>query len=96
MKIILMLLYYEVGFFYRLGINIDLKLLSNTQAKRLGMKNPCLYMRPKFLGRILLVGFGKIVTYQSLIHGKAFGDKPTRGFVAQNFPGNRITKRQKK
>jgi hypothetical protein len=95
MKLILMMLYTTFGFFYRLGFR-NAKLLDGLQARGIGMKTPCIYVEPKMVARIFLIPYAKILKSLSSMHKRRFGSVPTKGFIEQQVPGSKITKREKK
>jgi hypothetical protein len=71
-------------------------ILEDSYAKKLGMKSPCIYVKPGYLERLILPLYDKTVVMQTFAHTFRFGDKPSRGFVEQDFPGSRITKHPRK
>jgi hypothetical protein len=59
------------------------------------MKSPCLYLKTKVLGKIMMILFSRIITGMNYVQKRKFGDKPTRVFPNQNFPGSRVTRRKR-
>lgn len=96
-EMLLALLYRTLNWVFDRGMHFrSLKILEDSEARKLGMKSPCIYVKPGYTERILLPIYNKIIQVQSSIHMRKFGKRPSEGFREQNFPGNQITKHPKK
>jgi hypothetical protein len=93
-KTLFLMVYQQAKVFYNLGFS--LVLISKTKAKQLGVKSPCIYIKPKLTGKILLIVFSKIIQTLALVNTRKFGNYPSRGFKSQNFPGSIVSKKKLK
>ncbi len=93
MKGLLLLVFFEIRLFFRMGLKKTF-LLSNSKAKDLKMKSPCIFIETGFVGKIQLALFSKFLPLLRLYSDKKFADNPTRGFKEKKFPGANISKKK--
>jgi len=93
-KAIVLFVFYEIRLFYGIGLK-RVTLLSNTKAKRLGMKSPCIFIETGLVGTVQLVVFSKLLPVIRYYSVQSFGDSPSRGFKEQGFPGAVISKKNR-
>ena len=74
----------------------EAEILQDSEARKIGMKSPCIYVRLGRLERLLLPLYDKAFLMESLVNRVMYGEKPSRGFREQNFPGSQITKHERK
>lgn len=98
MKMLLVVLYRVIRAVYAVGFksSVRAKILENSEARKLGMKSPCIYVKPEVIEKLFLPQYGKIIQLQNLIHMFKFGEKTTKGFREKHFPGIQVTKHPKK
>lgn len=67
-------------------------LLSNTKAKSLNMKSPCIFIETNFVGKSQLAIFSKIIKTMNYFSLRRFGNLPSKGYKNQKYPGAIISK----
>ncbi|MEM3572844.1 MAG: hypothetical protein QXW80_03945 [Candidatus Micrarchaeia archaeon] len=96
-KMVLLLIYQIVKWVFDRGCySRDLRILKNSEARNLGMRSPCIYIKPVGTEKILLPIYNWIICWQSYILKRKFGKRTSITFKEQSFPGVRITKRPKR
>jgi hypothetical protein len=92
MKTMLLFVFYEIRLFYRRGAKKTI-LLSNSKAKTLKMKSPCIFIETGIIGKIQLAFFSKLLPFLHYYSVQKFGSNPNRGFQEKRFPGAIISKK---
>jgi hypothetical protein len=71
------------------------KILADSEAQRLGMHSPCIYVKPRFAERLVLPIIGKNILMVNFFHQSRFKENPTEGFRETRVLGTTITKKVK-
>jgi len=98
MKPLLLLLYNVLNvMFHRAQSSCrDIRILEDSEARRLGMKSPCIFAKLGYIERLTLPIYGDTIVLQSFIHALKFREKSSNGFTEQRFPGSHVTKHPRK
>ena len=96
MKPLLVLLYRGMEWAFE-GTHLrSAKVLENSEARKLGMKPPCIYVKTGYVERLFFPLYDKTLVLETLINKFKFGESPSRVFSEQHYPGSQITKHPKK
>ncbi|MGD6807941.1 MAG: hypothetical protein ACQCN4_13405 [Candidatus Bathyarchaeia archaeon] len=94
MKAMLLFVFYEIRLFYKRGVKKTV-LLSNSKAKALKMKSPCIFIETGVIGKIQLTIFSKLLPFLHYYSEQKFANNPSRGFQEKKLPGAIISKKSK-
>lgn len=95
-KLLLPLIYRTLSWVFEGTHHRSARVLENSEARKLGMKPPCIYVKLGYVDRIFLPVYGKTILLQNLVNRFRFGEKPSGVFVEQDYPGSQITKHPRK
>jgi len=95
MKMLLILVYRGLNSAFDETHLRSAKVLENSEAQKLGMKSPCIFVKTGYLLRLILPLYDKTLLLQNLFNSFKFGESPSKVFREQHFPGSQITKHQK-
>jgi len=73
----------------------SIKILADSEAQRLGMHSPCVYVKPRFVDRLALPFMGKNVLLLNFFYQSRFRENPTEGFREARVLGTTVTKKIK-
>jgi hypothetical protein len=96
MKALMMLIYRQLNWASKRELHKNAMVLKNSEAQKIGVKPPCLYLRVGFVDRLFLFIYGRIILWLNFATMLRVGEIPSRMFVEQHYPGSQITKRPKK
>lgn len=96
MKLLLLVLYRGANWAFTETHSRSVKILKDSEATKLGMKSPCIYVKTRYVDRFLLPIYRKSLVFQNLIHRRRFKERPSKVFREQHYPGSEITKHPKK
>jgi hypothetical protein len=71
------------------------RLLDVSEARKKGLKSPCIYVRLGFMQRSILYMYDRNILLQTYLTNVLLGEQTTKLFKEQNLPGIQITKHQK-
>jgi hypothetical protein len=95
MKLLLMILYRAAIWASQGEHHRNIQLLDDSEALRLGVKPPCIYVKLRYVDRFIFSLYGKMITFQSFVYRYKFKKSPSEGFKEQKFVGTHITKKKK-
>lgn len=96
-KILLVPLYWILNWAFNRGMRYrSLKILVNSEARKLGMKPPCIYVKPGYTERFLLPIYNWIIRWQKHVIKRKFGKRTSDAFREQRYPGSHVTKYPKR
>jgi hypothetical protein len=95
LKTLLMVLYKLMRMFYGAGFK-NAVILEEPDAQKLGMKSPCIFVRPGDLVSSTLPLYNWTIRFQRFLHMSKFGERLSEGFAEQHFPGSQIRKHSKR
>lgn len=73
-------------------ISKNVTTLTEEQANELGVKSPCLYIKPELSQSLIIPLFNVLIRFQSYGYSRMFGKRITAGFIPGAFPGLKTTK----
>jgi len=95
MKLLLMILYRAANWASQGKHHRNIELLGNSEALKLGVKPPCIYVKLRYVDRFVFSLYSLMIAFQTSVYRYKFKERPSEGFREQKFVGSHITKKKK-